>query len=509
MRLCGKLPVVAAAAIGLFLIGTDAPGLVEAKAANRAAGVTASVASQRVKLGLNKSVVIDLPSDAYDILVANPAVADAVTRTARRIYLFGKAVGETNIFVFGPNGEQIASLDLAVERDVAGLEDYLKRFLPSSQIKVELLNDNVILTGDVDTPLDAKRAVDLATIFVSGGEATTGQYSQTAAGGSANGGVDINNPDAERRVSKIVNLLQIIGDDQVTLKVTVAEVSRSVMKQLGVNMVGNGGSNGISWGALSDNFTGLGKQLSNSGFNVGTSSIQAYINAMESAGVMKTLAEPTLTAVSGEKATFKVGGEYNMVNSVSANVSNDNQTGLKTYSIEKIEYGIGLEFQPVVLSPGRISLKVRTAVSEPTTEASVSLSDGGRSPGMNALSLRKRLADTTVELPSGGSMMIAGLVRDDVRQAVNGLPGLTKIPVLGALFRSRDFVRNESELVIIITPYLARPVARNELAKPDDNFNAPSDGAGMFLGRVNRVYGTMQTDRPPGRYHGVVGFIYK
>ncbi|TIU22917.1 MAG: pilus assembly protein CpaC, partial [Mesorhizobium sp.] len=210
-----------------------------------------------------------------------------------------------------------------------------------------------------------------------------------------------NNPDAERRVSKIVNLLQIIGDDQVTLKVTVAEVSRSVMKQLGVNMVGNGGSNGISWGALSDNFTGLGKQLSNSGVNFGTSSIQAYINAMESAGVMKTLAEPTLTAVSGEKATFKVGGEYNMVTGVSANVSNDNQTGLKTYSLEKIEYGIGLEFQPVVLSPGRISLKVRTAVSEPTTEASVSLSDGGRSPGMNALSLRKRLADTTVELPSG------------------------------------------------------------------------------------------------------------
>ncbi|CDX22810.1 Type II and III secretion system protein [Mesorhizobium sp. ORS 3324] len=509
MRLNGKLPVMAAAAIGLFLLGTNAPGLVKANAANRAAGVTASVATQRVKLGLNKSVVIDLPNDAYDILVANPAVADAVTRTARRIYLFGKAVGETNIFVFGPNGEQIASLDLAVERDVAGLEDYLKRFLPTSEIKVELLNDNVILTGTVDTPLDAKRAVDLATIFVSGGEATTGQYSQTAAGGSVNGGVDINNPDQERRVSKIVNLLQIIGDDQVTLKVTVAEVSRSVMKQLGVNMVGNGGSNGISWGAISDNFTGLGKQLSNSGFNVGTSSIQAYINAMESAGVMKTLAEPTLTAVSGEKATFKVGGEYNMVTGVSSNVSNDNQTGLKTYSVEKIEYGIGLEFQPVVLSPGRISLKVRTAVSEPTTEGSVSFSNGVTSPGMNALSLRKRLADTTVELPSGGSMMIAGLVRDDVRQAVNGLPGLTKIPVLGALFRSRDFVRNESELVIIITPYLARPVARNDLAKPDDNFNPPSDGAGMFLGRVNRVYGTMQTDRPPGRYHGVVGFIYK
>jgi pilus assembly protein CpaC len=505
MRLSGKLPAIVATAFGLLIVGTNVQGVVEAKNTQ----VTATTASQRVKLGLNKSVVIDLPSDAYDILVANPTVADAVTRTARRIYLFGKAVGETNIFVFGPNGEQIASLDLAVERDVAGLEDYIRRFLPTSAVKVELLNDNVILTGTVDTPLDAKRAVDLATIFVSGGEATTGQYSQTAAGGSAQSGVDINNPDTQRRTSKIVNLLQIIGDDQVTLKVTVAEVSRSVMKQLGVNMVGNGGSNGISYGALSDNFTGLGKELSNSGLSIGNSSLKAYINAMEQSGVMKTLAEPTLTAVSGEKATFKVGGEYNMVSGVTANVSTDNQTGLTNYTVDKIEYGIGLEFQPVVLSPGRISLKVRTSVSEPTTEGSVSLSAGVTSPGTNIMSLRKRLADTTVELPSGGSMMIAGLVRDDVRQAVNGLPGLAKIPVLGALFRSRDFVRNESELVIIITPYLTKPVARNDLAKPDDNFNPPSDGAGMFLGRVNRVYGTMQTDKPNGRYHGVVGFIYK
>ncbi|BCG83247.1 type II and III secretion system protein family protein [Mesorhizobium sp. 113-3-3] len=505
MRLSGKLPAIVAAAFGLLLVGTNVQGVVEAKSTQ----VTATTANQRVKLGLNKSVVIDLPSDAYDILVANPSVADAVTRTARRIYLFGKSVGETNIFVFGPNGEQIASLDLAVERDVAGLEDYIRRFLPTSAVKVELLNDNVVLTGTVDTPLDAKRAVDLATIFVSGGEATTGQYSQTAAGGSAQGGVDINNPDQERRVSKIVNLLQIIGDDQVTLKVTVAEVSRSVMKQLAVNMVGTGGSNGISYGALSDPFTGLGKPLSNAGFNISASGLQAYINAMEQSGVMKTLAEPTLTAVSGEKATFKVGGEYNMVTSVSANVSTGNQTGLKNYSVDKIEYGIGLEFQPVVLSPGRISLKVRTSVSEPTTEGSTSASTSNTSIGMNALSLRKRLADTTVELPSGGSMMIAGLVRDDVRQAVNGLPGLTKIPVLGALFRSRDFVRNETELVIIITPYLVKPVARNDLAKPDDNFNAASDGAAMFLGKVNRVYGTMQTDKPNGRYHGVVGYIYK
>ncbi|MCO6387586.1 type II and III secretion system protein family protein [Aliihoeflea sp. 40Bstr573] len=472
--------------------------------------IASQAATQRVKLGLNKSIVIDLPADAYDILVANPAVADAVTRTSRRIYLFGKQVGETNIFVFGANGEQIVSLDLSIERDVAGLEDHLKRYLPNSDIRIELINDNVVLSGTVETPLDAKRAEQIAQLFVSGGEATTGQFSQTAAGGSAIGGVDINNPDSERRVSQIVNMLSIIGEDQVTLKVTIAEVSRSVMRQLGVNMVGSGSSNGLAWSVLGDNPTGLGKPLSNSGFGIGGSALDAYFNAMEQSGVMKTLAEPTLTAVSGEKATFRVGGEFNMV--TDRDVDDNNRPA---YEIEKIDYGIGLEFQPTVLSPGRISLKLRTQVSEPTMEGSVLFEGGaarnqqGNVPGTNIISIRKRLADTTVELPSGGSMMIAGLVRDDVRQSINGLPGLSRVPVLGALFRSRAFERNETELVIIVTPYLARPVARNELAKPDDNFNPASEGAGNFLGRVNRVYGTMKTDRPAGRYHGVVGFIYK
>lgn len=466
---------------------------------------SSSASTQRLKLGLNKSIVVDLPADAYDILVANPTVADAVTRTARRIYLFGKQVGETNIFVFGANGEQIVSLDLAVERDVSGLQDYLKRFIPNSDIEVELLNDNVVLTGTVLTPLDAARAAQLAQIFVTGGEATTGQYSQTAAGGAAAGGVDINNPDQERRTSQIVNLLKVIGEDQVTLKVTVAEVSRTVMKQLSVNLLANSSSNGISWGLVSETIAGAGKGISGSGASFGSGLIDAYFNAMEQSGVMKTLAEPTLTAVSGEKATFRVGGEFNLITGQSV----DTDTGSVTYDTERLEYGIGLEFQPVVLSPGRISLKIRTSVSEPTNEGSVQLGVGGRRAATNLLSIRRRLADTTVELPSGGSMMIAGLVRDDIRQTASGLPGLSKIPVLGALFRSRDFVRNETELVIIVTPYMTRPVARNDLARPDDNFNPADDGAGMLLGRINRVYGAAQTNKPNGRYHGVVGFIYK
>jgi pilus assembly protein CpaC len=497
--------VFAATAISGSLLAPAA--IAPAEAGNTSVRSTAG--AQRVKLGLNKSLVIDLPQDAYDILVANPSVADAVTRTARRIYLFGKQVGETNIFVFGANGEQIANLDLAIERDVAGLEEYLERFVPNSDIKVELLNDNVVLSGTVETPLDAARAVQLAKAFVTGGEATTGQYAQTAAAPTDGGGVDIDNPDSERQTSAIINLLKIIGEDQVTLKVTVAEVSRIVMKQLGVNMITSGTSDGISWNTFTDGISGLGKQMSNYQLNVGaalgSTTLNSYLNAMEQAGVMKTLAEPTLTAISGEKAVFKVGGEFNLVTGQDV----DDDTGAITYDVEKIEYGIGLEFQPTVLSPGRISLKIRTSVSEPTTEGSVAMGSGGKNNGTNMLSIRKRLADTTVELPSGGSMMIAGLVRDDIRQVSTGIPGLTKIPVLGTLFRSRDFVRNESELVIIVTPYLARPVARQQLARPDDNFNAASDGAGIFLGRVNRVYGTMQTDKPNGRYHGVVGFIYK
>jgi len=505
----GRLTGMSAALLACALAVVASPAVLtpmEANASGFARVEGNSRASQRLKLGLNKSIVIDLPSDAYDILVANPAVADAVTRTARRIYLFGKQVGETNIFVFGANGEQIASLDLAIERDVSGLDGYLKRFIPNSDITVELINDNVVLTGTVETPLDATRAAQLATLFVSGGEATTGQYSQTAAGGSANGGVDIDNPDFQRRTSQIVNMLKIIGEDQVTLKVTVAEVSRTVMKQLGVNLLANASSNGITTGQFSGLIPGgLGgvpaPQIA--GYRSPTGSIQAYLNAMEQSGVMKTLAEPTLTAVSGEKATFRVGGEFNLVTNVSAARSEDNLDGDLTVTNTRLEYGIGLEFQPVVLSPGRISLKVRTQVSEPTTEGMVVQNN------INVISIRKRLADTTIELPSGGSMMIAGLVRDDVRQNVAGLPGLSKIPVLGTLFRSRDFVRNETELVIIVTPYLSKPVARNQLAKPDDNFNAASDGAGIFLGRVNRVYGTTKTNKPNGRYHGVVGYIYK
>ncbi|WP_110032877.1 type II and III secretion system protein family protein [Hoeflea marina] len=460
-------------------------------------------ATKRIKLGLNKAIVVDLPTDAHDILVADPTLADAVTRTSRRMYLFGKTVGQTNIFVFGPNGEEIIAIDLEIERDVTGLTAHLARFLPDSDIKVEIISDNIVLTGSVRTPQDAAQAANLAQIFLSGGEATTRNITANGSDGSTAAIFA-----EDRQKSQIVNLLKIDGEDQVTLKVTIAEVSRQVLKQLGFNTAITNSDGVSAFG--SNNPANLGKPLVSGNFarlagSIGGRSISSYINAMEQAGVMRTLAEPSLTAISGEQATFYVGGEFNMTESQSV----DADTGQLTYSINKVEYGIRLNFTPVVLSPGRISLKVRTEVSEPTFEGAVSLAGGGSTPGMTSLSIKRREAETSVELPSGGSIVLAGLVQDNFRQAMSGLPGLSKVPVLGTLFRSKDFVRNETELVIIATPYLVKPVARTALARPDDNLNPANDGAGFFLGKVNRVYGQMETALPPGRYHGAVGFIYK
>lgn len=483
------VPLAEAAAQSVIRINQSGPG-----------------ARRTLKLGLNKALVVDLPQDAHDILVADPSMADAVTRTSRRIYLFGKAVGQTNIFIFGANGEEVVSLDVEIERDIAGLENNLRRFIPESDIKVEIVSDNIVLTGTVRTPQDAARAQSLATAFLKGGEATTRNQTATASSESGDAAVAIFAED--RQVSQIVNLLTIEGEDQVSLKVTVAEVSRSVLKQLGFSGSISDGTSGIGYSnpanlgnAVNPTATGtITATLGSSGFG-----LSSYINAMEQAGVMRTLAEPSLTAISGEQAKFYVGGEYRLPKEQEVDVE-ENTISRTT---ETVDYGIELNFRPVVLAPGRISLAIETNVSEPTWEGSdVSGNTVAGIPGSTYLSIRKREASTTVELPSGGSIVIAGLVQDNIRQAMSGLPGLAKIPVLGTLFRSKDFQRNETELVIIATPYLVRPVARNQLARPDDNFNPENDGATFFLNKVNKVYGRRQADAT-GQYHGAVGFIYK
>ncbi|PYE29668.1 pilus assembly protein CpaC [Rhizobium sp. PP-CC-3A-592] len=457
-----------------------------------------------IKLGLNKAVVIDLPTDAHDILVADPSLADAVTRTSRRIYLFGKSVGQTNIFIFGAGGEEIVSLDLEIERDVSTLQSNLRRYLPDSDINVEIVSDNIVLTGSVRTPLDSTRVVELAQAFLQGGEATTRNI--TAQG--TNGDADIYAED--RQKSKIVNLLTIDGEDQVMLKVTVAEVSRQILKQLGFSgsVRSESSGDGISFNnpANLGNAINTVSSLATGQIGSGTVSFASSINAMEQAGVMRTLAEPSLTAISGKSAKFFVGGAYRLPSEQSSSEVNGKPT--LTQKSETVEYGVELNFKPVVLGPGRIALDIETNVSEPTFEGSVVNANGGSVPGQTYMSIRKREASTSVELPSGGSIVIGGLVQDNVRQAISGVPGLAKIPIFGTLFRSRDFLRNETELVIIATPYLVRPVARNQISRPDDNFNPSADLPGFFLGEVNRIYGNRGA-QPVGQYHGNVGFIYK
>lgn len=464
---------------------------------------------KRLKLGLNKALVIDLPEDAHDILVADPSLADAVTRTSRRIYLFGKTVGQTNIFIFGEGGREIVSLDLEVERDISGLEANIRRFIPESDIKVEIVSDNIVLTGSVRTPQDSARAVQLADAFLKGGEATTRNISLT--GGDNGGDAAIF---AERRqVSQIVNMLTIEGEDQVTLKVTVAEVSRQVLKQLGFNgsISSSTSGNGFEFANPSNlgNVIDGASRIASGAIGSGSLRFASYLTAMEQAGVMRTLAEPSLTAISGEQAKFYVGGDFRIAGEQEVDIDEDTGRPTITRTTNTVDYGITLNFKPVVLSPGRISLKIETNVSEPTYEGNVVTGNSGRTvPGPTYMSVRKRETSTTVELPSGGSIVIAGLVQDNVRQAMSGLPGMSKIPIFGTLFRSKDFLRNETELVIIATPYLVRPVARNQIARPDDNFNPENDAAMYFMNRVNKVYGRKdQVQAAP--YQGSVGFIYK
>lgn len=470
---------------------------------------------KHLKLGLNKAMVVELPADAHDILVADPSLADAVTRTSRRLYLFGKAVGQTNVFVFGADGKELVSLDIQVERDISQLETNLRRFLPDSDIKVEIISDNIVLTGTVRTPQDAAQASKLAEIFVKGGEATT--RNQTASGSGSASSVAIFAED--RQQSQIVNLLTIQGEDQVTLKVTVAEVSRQVVKQLGISGSISGSNGAMTYYNPSNLGASLG-QFANGVAKgaLGGVSLAAYVNAMEQAGVMRTLAEPSLTAISGEVAKFYVGGSFNLAKDqdISQGTTTVTQAGAVvttppnvTRSAETSSYGISLNFLPVVLSAGRISLKLETEVSEPTYEGNYSTGGALGVAGITHLGIRRRLASTTVELPSGGSIMIAGLVSDDVRQAFSGNPALAKIPILGSMFRSKDFQRNETELVIIATPYLVRPVAADKLSRPDDNFIPENDAATFFLNSVNKVYGKKVDPANGQRYHGNVGFIYK
>jgi pilus assembly protein CpaC len=428
-------------------------------------------------LGIGKSVVIDLPRDIKDVLVADPKIANAVVRSAQRAYIIGAAVGQTNIVFFDAAGQQIAAYDIAVKRDLNGVRTALKATLPNSDIQIEGIGDGVMLTGSASSPIDAQQAGDLAARLV--------------------GGAD-----------KVVNSITVRGRDQVMLKVTLAEVQRSIIKQLGIDLTAN-----MNYGTAVVKFSNATPFTANNAPLVpgnalttsfgATPSVQATLRAMESAGVVRTLAEPNLTAISGESATFVSGGEFPIPTGVTCQTTTGGAIGNCVQTVSFKKFGISLNFTPVVLTEGRISLRVMTEVSEVSTENSLT----GGAGNTTIPSIKTRRAETTLEIPSGGAMAMAGLIQDQTKQAINGFPGLMQIPILGTLFRSRDFVNSQTELMVLVTPYIVRAVAQKDLSRPDDGFANASDPQADLLGSINRIYGVPGRVEPVRNYRGTYGFI--
>ena len=297
---------------------------------------------------------------------------------------------------------------------------------------------------------------------------------------------------------KIVNAIVVRGRDQIMLKVTVAEVERDLIKQLGINLSGS-----VGYGTAVVNFnntnpfSAYGQSLSGSSIAGGWKSITATIQAMEQAGVIHTLAEPSLTAISGETATFLAGGEFPILNGYSCSATSSTPGAPTTCqpAIEFKKFGVSLNFTPVVLSEGRISLKVMTEVSDISSQNALTIPIPGSTDTVTVPSIRTRRAETTLEIPSGGSLAMAGMIHDETRHNINGLPGLMELPVLGPLFKSNDYVNQRTELMVLVTPYVVRAVAQKDLSRPDDGFADPSDPAQVLLGRFNRIYGVGGTAR--------------
>ncbi len=435
---------------------------------------SAPQAGRSLRLGLQKSAVLKLPAVVKDVIVGNPAMVDVVLKNRSTAYLFARAAGQTNVFFLDASGQQILQLNLEVTLDTQALKSLLDRSLPGSAITVDATGSNIVLKGSVTDAQQGKTAQDLAERFV-----TTYGGDKTA----------------------IVNLLKIAEGNQVMLKVRVVELNRTLLKQLGINLDGTitAGTfklnlNNTTYPESQERFLDSVAKIPGSLIPGTPVDISATIRALESSGLATVLAEPTLTAVSGAPASFHAGGQY----PYSQCTLPDNTTLNYTCSIQFQPYGITLDFTPTVLSEGRIALNIFTEVSD--------LGDNPYSNSQPIINLRN--AQTSIELPSGGSMMLAGLIKNTSLQKFNNTPGLRSLPILGALFSSQSFQRNQSELVVIVTPYVVEAQNADKLATPIDRYNNATDLQQLFLGRLNRVYGLPRADsNATGTYHGNIGQI--
>jgi pilus assembly protein CpaC len=422
-----------------------------------------------VPLTLNKTLELKLPGAVRDVIVGSPAIADVVVRSPTQLFLVGKSIGDTNVFLLDAGGKIIERFEVNVHADTDSVKQSMADLLPGEPIDVTGAGNAIVLSGTVSSDGVVTRAMQLARRFV--------------------------DEDA-----KLVNMLRVANEQQVMLRVRVSEVSKTAIKNLGIDWnlsniaIGNGAINAILPGAGTVLTTPA--TIAGTATNLGPiGSLDVTLSMLEQQNLAKNLAEPNLVTVSGEVANILVGGETPIP------TAQDNNS----ITVEFKPFGVALSFLPVVLDSGRISLKVGTEVSALDVTNQVTLC-----PGCSPVSgLKVRRANSVVELPSGGSIMLGGLLSNDITNSLAGIPGAMNIPVLGQLFRSNAFQHNETELVITVTALLVKPVQPKLLSVPTDGFAPASDLDNYFLGHLQNIY--VKQPVPTGHnapaLQGPIGYI--
>jgi pilus assembly protein CpaC len=450
----------------------------------------------------NRSRLISTSAEIGEAMIANPKIADIHVHGPHRLSVIGVGRGDTTLRILDTKGNVIKSVPISVTYDLPAIRKAMREFLPSERgVGVELINTNIALVGEVSNALAVDRALEIASQFV---EQITGPGAAEGPRGTS---------DAQKGQA-VINLLQVTSGQQVMLRVRVGEIRRSALKRLGVNLQGfsQNGSFGLSGAtgsgidaiAGSTNTTGLGEfeVSSEKSFGIlggilnrGGMGVGVTLEALESDGLLKILAEPNLVALSGEKAEFLAGGE------IPIPIPQSGGGGNNVVTIDYKPFGVSVSFVPYVLSENRIRMSVLPEVSE------ISNANGVQLQGYTVPSLTTRRAKTTVELAPGESFMIAGLIRDDMTTTLRQLPGIKEIPVLGALFRSTEFEKNETELVIAVTPYIVDPLKSGDVRLPTDDFRPASTMESFFYGALSSIaHGERKTSQTPS-LEGPVGFM--
>lgn len=423
--------------------------------------------AQKVNLEIGQSLILDIPKGVRTIYVSEPSLLDTNLKSASQLAVSGRIAGTTDLYLQDETGNTLASYRVFIKRNLALLYDVLRTAAPHLDLKLQATGRGMILTGDVASEIEANRIEQVVRSSLSSDE-----------------------------LSGFVNQLTIRESDQVMIKLTIAEVQHSVLKQLGVKTtgswtVGNTGFNAKGSTSITD---GVGTIAA----NVGGKELFS-LQALEREGVLRTLAEPTLTAISGGEAKFTAGGQIPILGAYTY------ASGVATRSVIYKDVGVELNFKPTVISSGRIRLTISSVVNELDPSLAYTF-DGITYPGF-----RRRNMDTVVELPSGAALMTAGLLQQQSSIEIQGVPGLLNIPVIGALFRSRDFQRKESELMIVVTPFIAKSTKPDRMPLPTDAFRLTDDASQVLQSQMVQKYGVskpLNTGSAQNIPQGV-GFITK